>query len=114
MKHIISRITSFFDITILPNTTSNNFRKGIKNIYKEFRDIGFANLLEIIQYKSNLVKVEESYTSKLCLNCLNTNDIGAAESYTCMKCPEDKRVEVDRDESASRAIYYRTVHRFSL
>jgi len=114
LKHIISKVTSFFDITILPNTTSSNFRKGIKNIYKEFRDVGFASLLQTIQYKANLFKVEESYTSKLCLNCLNTNEIGAAESYTCEKCPKEKRVKVDRDESASRAIYYRTVHRFSL
>ena len=59
----------------------------------------------------NLIKVEESYTSKL---CLNINNIGSEESYTCKKCPEENKVTVDRDESASRAIYYRTVHRFSL
>jgi len=114
MKHIIGRITSYFDVVILPNTTSNNFTHGIKSIYKEFKEFGFAKLLQIIEYKSCLVKVEESYTSKICLNCLKTNEIGAAESYVCNKCPVENRITVDRDESASQAIYFRTVHRFSL
>jgi transposase len=123
-------------VTIIPDTTSKSFSKNAppttvptstasssndvvpnkqpyrnKAVIKEMANLAFGKFRSILGYKTNTIVCEEAYTSKMCNKCSHINEhMGDNEQYTCenQKC----KVHFNRDENASKNIYFRAVHRF--
>ena len=72
-------------------------------------NLAFGTFRSILGYKTNAIVCEEAYTSKMCNKCFYINQyMRDNEEYTCENC----HVHFNRDENASKNIYFRAVHRF--
>ena len=77
--------------------------KKIKRLLYLFSYYKFKEKLEFKgkQYSSNIVIVDESYTSKTCTNCGNLHKtLGSNKIYKCEKCD----IVIDRDVNGARNI----------
>ena len=68
-----------------------NFRQKIK--YK------------CLKHKKKYIKVNEAYTTKLCVNCSYYNDIGSSKIYKCSNCNKT----YDRDIKSAGCIYLKAL-----
>jgi IS605 OrfB family transposase len=77
--------------------------KRIKRLLYLFSYYQFNKKLQFKckEYGTNIVIVDESYTSKTCTNCGNLHKtLGSNKTYTCEKC----NIVIDRDVNGARKI----------
>ena len=77
--------------------------KRIKRLLYLFSFYKFKEKLQFkgTEYGSNIVIVDESYTSKTCTNCGNLHkSLGSNKTYKCKKC----EIVIDRDVNGARNI----------
>lgn len=77
--------------------------KRVKRLLYLFSFYNFKEKLQFkgAEYGSNIVIVDESYTSKTCTNCGNLHkSLGSNKTYKCKKC----EIVIDRDVNGARNI----------
>ena len=81
----------------------NNLNKKSKRCMLSLCHFKFREILEYQCKKFNvkLNIIDESYTTKMCSNCKELNNIGSSKKYICSKC----NLKCDRDINASINIY---------
>jgi putative transposase len=81
--------------------------KKIKRLLYLFSYYQFKEKLQFKckEYGTNIVIVDESYTSKTCTNCGNLHKtLGSNKTYNCKKC----NMVIDRDVNGARNILLKT------
>ena len=99
-----------YNNVIIGDLSTYRMRKTHSNDLAILKRLGMYKLREKIKYKCILRKrkfiiINESYTTKCCINCAKENNIGTAKIYTCKFCNNS----YDRDIKASGLIYLKAL-----
>ena len=91
---------------------SNNLPGKVKSTAYAISHYTFRQILEYKarQYNSNVIVVNEAYTSKTCGRCFRRNNVGSSKTYKCSYC----NLECDRDINGARNILLKHLGLFQM
>jgi len=99
-----------FDTILLPSfETSNMVTKLCSKVSRSmlgWSHFAFKTFLKFKakEYSSNVIDVNEAYTTKTCGNCGRINSVGSKEIFSC-KCG----IKIDRDLNGARNIFLKNI-----
>lgn len=105
-------LTSNYKNIIIGNWSTKNCVQGKinKNVKNEMMYLGHYKFIMRLQYKcdtkkTNLIIIDEAYTSKSCSSCSNMYEIGSSKVYNCTNC----NLICDRDINSTKNILCRAL-----
>lgn len=108
---VANYLTLNYDHILIGNLSTKNMKqKGKANNLDILKNLNMFKLREKIKYKclirnKKYKKVNESYTTKCCINCGEINDVGLSREYKCAGCG----VQHKRDIKAAGCIYLKSL-----
>ncbi len=100
-----------YDHIVIGNFSTSHMKRGTKGINLEvMKYLNMFNFRSRIKYKclkhnKKYITIKEAYTTRLCVNCGEDNDIGSSKIYECKKCKK----KYDRDIKSAGCIYLKAL-----
>lgn len=105
-------LVSNYEHIVVGNFSTNSMKKKYNNdtnleVMKCLNMFNFRQKIKYkcLKHKKKYIKVNEAYTTKLCVNCSYYNDIGSSKIYKCSNCNKT----YDRDIKSAGCIYLKAL-----